>query len=204
MVWIVVALVLALAVGPLLWLRPSKRDKLVSRCRQAARRAGLVVELAHVPKLDATASERVSAGGVARDVSIECAAYRLPLPSSIVDAPRWRLLKDPAVRRQARREGNSGDRDGAGVAALRENRYVDGWRMREPPRDAPPAGADYWQRLAAMIDALPGGCVAVEADSRTIAWLGQERVDESDVDAFVADIGAGLTAIAKLHEQVAP
>lgn len=175
--WLVVALVLGLAVGPLLLLLPSKRDKLVGECRQAARRAGLIVEMTRIPKLDATANERVSAGGVARDASIECAAYRLPLAPTAGEPPTWRLLRSP-----------------------RENRYLAGWTTLDPPRNAPPAGHDYWRLLAAIVDALPGGCIAVEATPRSIGWLGLERLGDRSAETVVSEIGAGLTAIAKLHE----
>ena len=180
MVSILIVLVLALAVGPILWLLPSKRDKLVGRFRTAARSAGLVVEMTKIPKLDASASERVSAGGKARDASIQCAAYRLPLPPATLDPPRWRLLK-----------------------STRENHYLDGWTTLEPPRNAPPAEDDYWQRLAVIVDALPGGCIGVEATSRSIAWLGRERLDADTVETATANIAAGLAAIAALHEKVA-
>lgn len=179
MVWILIVLALALAIGPILWLLPSKRDKLVSSFRAAARGVGLVVEVTNVPKLDASASERVSAGGKARDASIQCAAYRLPLPPTAHDPPRWRLLK-----------------------STREHRYLEGWTTLEPPRNAPPAEEDYWRRLAVIVDALPGGCIGVEATSRSIAWLGRERLDEGTVGTTVANIAAGLAAIATLHEQM--
>ena len=177
MVWLLVVLVCVLAIGPILWLLPSQRDKHVSRCRAAARRAGLIVEVTSVPKLDAPAAERVSAAGVARDAILECVAYRLPLPVALVDAPRWRLLKSP-----------------------HENRHLSGWTTLTPPSNVPPAGDEYWQRLAAIVNALPGGCVAVEATARSIAWLGLERMGESSVEEAIADIGAGLAAIVELHE----
>lgn len=179
MVWIVIVLVLALAIGPILWLLPSKRDKLVGRFRAVARSRGLVVELTTVPKLDAAAVERVSAGGKARDVTIECAALRLPLSSATADAPRWRLLKSASG-----------------------SRYLEGWTPLDPPHDAPPFEDEYWQRLAALVDALPGGCVGVEATQRSVSWLGREHLDGDAVETVAAQIAAGLEAIAKLHEEL--
>ena len=180
MVWIVIVLVLALAIGPILWLLPSKRDKLVSRFRAVARRRGLVVELVSVPKLDAAAVERVSAGGKARDVTIQCAALRLPLPSATVDVPHWLLLKSASG-----------------------SRYLAGWTPLDPPRNAPPVEDEYWQHLAAIVDVLPGGCVGVEATQRSVSWLGREHFDGEAVETVVAQIAAGLEAIAKLHEELA-
>ena len=178
-VWIVIVLVSALAIGPILWLLPSKRDKLVSRFRAVARRRGLVVELVSVPKLDAAAVEHVSAGGKARDVTIQCAALRLPLPSATAEAPCWRLLKSAG-----------------------ESRHLEGWAVLDAVR-TPPIEDEYWQRVAAIVDALPGGCVGVEATQRSVSWLGREHFDGEAVETVVAQIAAGLEAIAKLHEELA-
>ena len=95
-------LAIVVAAGPILWLLPSKRDKRLAELRAAARRAGLVVEIVAVPKLDADASERVSAGGVARHATIDCAAYRLPLPRPLTAAPHWQLLKSARENRHLR------------------------------------------------------------------------------------------------------
>ena len=174
MVWIIVALVLTVVIGPVFWLMPSKRDRRVAELRVAARRAGLVVEMVAVPKVDAPAHERVSAGGAPRNPSIDCAAYRLLLPKPLRGAPCWRLLKSEG-------EGDSG------------------WTVQQPARNLPAPLADYWQRIDAVVDALPGGCVGVEAEERAIAWLGKEQLGERSPQALVDEIRAGLEAIAENH-----
>ena len=93
MVWIVIALVLIAAVGPVFYLMPTKASRRQAALRTAARQAGLVVEIASVPKPDAQAAELVSSGGEPRDAKIDCAAYRLPLARRLVQAPRWMLLR---------------------------------------------------------------------------------------------------------------
>ena len=172
MVWIIVALVLAVVIGPVFWLLPSKRDRRVAELRVAARRAGLVVEMVALPKVDAPAHERVSAGGTVRNPSIHCAAYRLLLPKPLHGAPCWRLLKS---------EGE------------------EGWACQHPARNLPAPLGDYWQRIGAVVDALPGGCVGVEAKEQAIAWLGKEWLGEHSPPALVEDIRAGLEAIAENH-----
>ncbi len=177
--WIIVAVVLAAAVGPLLWLLPSKRDRRLSELRTAARSAGLIVEVASVPKLDARAEERVTAGGAERLPSVSCAAYALALPAPLPDAPLWRLLKSE-----------------------RENRYLSGWTTLSPPKQTPTPAEGYWRTIQPILDAMPGGCVAVEAGSRRIAWLGTERIGEDAAETIVADIHSGLSAIAELHREL--
>lgn len=180
MAWIVIALVLAVAIGPLLWLLPSKRDKRIGELRAAARRAGLVVETTAVPKVDAGAEERVSSGGVARAARLDCAAYRLLLPKPLLGAPCWRLLK-----------------------AQQENRFVAGWTTLRPPRNVPVPSEDYWQRIGALVDGLPGGCVGVDAGEHAIVWLGTEQPTDASAEAFVEDVHARLQAIADFHGALA-
>lgn len=180
MVWIVIAAILIAAIGPLFWLLPSRRERQQAAWRAAARAEGLIVELASVTKLDATAAERVTAGGERRAARRQCAAYRLPLLPPIEAAPRWLLLKSPC-----------------------ENRYLPGWTTPHPPTALPKPAAEYWQALEPLLAALPGGCIGVEANTRTISWLGLETADADDPATAAAAIATGLAAIAALHRQVA-
>jgi len=179
MVWIVIALILVAAVGPVFYLMPSKASRRQAALRTAARRAGLVVEVASVPKLDADAAERVSSGGVPRDASIDCAVYRLPLARRLAEAPRWMLVK-----------------------SSRENRFLDGWTTLTPPVSLPVEGPAYWREVAGIVDALPGNCVAVEAGRQAVSWYGTERVGGTDPDTLAQGIRDGLERLAKVHERI--
>ena len=106
-------------------------------------------------------------------------AYRLPLLPPAFAAPQWRLLKSE-----------------------REPCCLPGWMAPKPPVGAPTPAADYWRQLGPLLDALPGGCIAVEATTRTVSWFGLEAGGEEDAAASVAAIAAGLHAIAALHRQV--
>jgi len=177
-VWIIIAVVVVLALGPLFWLLPSQRDRHLGELRTRARREGLVVEVTSLPKVDAAPEERVSSGGKAREPKVSCAAYRLALPRRLTQAPRWLLLKSE-----------------------RENRYIQGWTTLAPPIDVPPA-QDYWREIGSIVRALPGGCVGVEADDRRVTWYGRERLEGTDADTLVTGIRTGLEAIGKLHSRL--
>ena len=179
MVWIVIALILIAAVGPVFYLMPSKASRRQAALRTAARQAGLVVEVASVPKPDAAAAELVSSGGEPRDAKIDCAAYRLPLARRLAQAPRWMLLK-------------SG----------RENRFLAGWTTLTPPVGVPVEREAYWREVAAIVDVLPGSCVAVEAGAQTVSWYGRERIGDADPDALVLAIRYGLLSLAEIHERI--
>lgn len=186
MTWAIVALALVGVVGPLFWLLPSKRQRQVGALRAAARGAGLVVELASVPKQGAKPHERVSAGGVPKEAKILCAAYRLALLERLPAAPRWFLLKAA----------------GGDHAADARPAPIGGWMLRASASSVPKSPA-YWRRVAAIVNALPAGCVAVEADDVQVAWYGRERAGDLAVDAAVAAIHRGLTALAALHRECA-
>ena len=179
MVWIVIALVLIAAVGPVFYLMPTKASRRQAALRTAARQAGLVVEIASVPKPDAQAAELVSSGGEPRDAKIDCAAYRLPLARRLVQAPRWMLLR-----------------------SARENRFLAGWTTLTPPVAVPVERAAYWREVAAIVDALPGSCVAVEAAAQTVSWYGRERIGDASPDALAQEIRDGLMSLARLHERI--
>lgn len=176
MIWLLIALVVALAIGPILWLRPKPRERAVAALRTAAREAGLTVSVAHVPQLDASAQERVSAGGRDRVPTIECASYRLLAPGQLEDAPRWTLYR-----------------------SKHESRHLPGWTTLAPPRQLPPQSEAYWHRVAAIVDGLPGGCLAVEAGADGVAWMGRERLGDAGAEAVVSEILGRLETLRDLH-----
>ncbi len=94
MSWMLIALVLLVAFGPILWLVPSRRDKRLSALRARARSEGLMVEIRRIPKPDPAPEDRVSAGGRIREPVIACAAYGLALQSKLRYLPTWRLVRE--------------------------------------------------------------------------------------------------------------
>lgn len=93
MTWLIIGLVLLAAFGPIMWLRPSKKDKRLMLLREQARREGLVVGIETIPKLGASPEEIVSAGGAARNPTLACASYGRMLGTKVRLGPRYRLLR---------------------------------------------------------------------------------------------------------------
>ena len=184
MVWIIVGVILIAAFGPIFYLRPSPRDKQVAKARAAARQGGLIVEMGRLPKLDATAPEKVSAGGVARDASFEVATYRLRLPRSAVEPPIWKMVKCPVDV-----EPLVGDR-------------VDGYRMLAVPKNVPDQASEYWSRVAALTRQAPDGTRGLEAHLEAVRWMGHEAQGEVDAEDFVHEVVEFLKAWAHLHAEV--
>lgn len=180
MVWIVIIAVLAVAIGPILWLLPSRRQRQLEKWRTLARQYGLVVEHASIEQTDAPPEERVSAGGVPRPAQRQCMAYRLPLQPPLDAAPRWRLVKSQPGSTE-----------------------LSGWQLPTPPPQLPMPPADYWPQLRPLLDALPGGCIGVEATARAISWLGLETAEDDAIDTTVVQIRDGLAAIGALQRELA-
>lgn len=180
MVWLIVALGLLVAFGPIVWLMPSRRDRQLAKLREAARRAGLVVELVRVPTLDARPEERVSAGGVARDAQRACTAYRLPVHGVDEGAPGWFLLRDAAAANPLR-----------------------GWTRHpeRPARRLPSDAGPYWTRVGRAVAGLEERCLALECTPATVTWYWLENAGQRGPAEVVSDIAACLHALAALQRE---
>ncbi len=175
MAWIVVALALILAFGPMLYLLPTRKDRRLAAMRMTARRLGLVVELKPVRKLDAAADERVSAGGIARSPVHQSVAYRLPLRKALSHIGPWRLLRSQRG----------------------------GWQFDvEFPV---PGEADFLKALPPLEGLLPDDVVAVECVGRDLScyWLEQFPADGETVGALGATLSALAEQLIAKDEEIA-
>lgn len=172
MSWWLIALLLLAAFGPVLWIMPSRRDRLLARLRSGARQRGLLVELTTLPDPGAPPEARVSAGGKLRHPTIACTAYRHPLPRAARYAPRWRLL-----------------------ASAADEGPVEGWSF-----DGTPEGdADYWRRTGELLKTLPHGMLGVEFDRNHVSLYWRERLEADQVETVLDALAAALNALADWH-----
>ena len=93
--WLIIALVLVIAIGPVMYLLPSKKDKRLSALREQARKLGLNVRITHVRKLDPTGPERVSSAGEQLDPKVNCVAYSRSVRANLVAFQDLQLIKVP-------------------------------------------------------------------------------------------------------------
>tara|TARA_A100001037_G_scaffold151989_1_gene137215 strand:+ start:76 stop:615 length:540 start_codon:yes stop_codon:yes gene_type:complete len=95
MEWILILTVLIIGFGPILWLRPSKKDRRLSAIRTAARGQDFIVQKGSLLKLNPDPTERVSAGGQSRFPIVECMVYSRVSKTNIkMDKQRFRRPKD--------------------------------------------------------------------------------------------------------------
>lgn len=181
MIWVVILLILLVAFGPLLWLRPSPRERRLGKLRQQAYREGLRVELRRLPRANPAAEERVTAGGRALDLSQECAAYLKPLTRRLRMLPAWRLL-----------------REGDGMAAF------PGWAFEAGARPDHPRLQAALAAVATVVADLPDDVIAVECEPGNVAayWVEGPGSTPDRVSGLAAKLGVAAAALEELDRQL--
>jgi hypothetical protein len=163
MVWLLIIVILLVAFGPILWLRPSPRDRRLTALRAQARKDGLRVEMRRYPHLDRAPEERVTAGGKPLESVRECAVYLQPLDPKLRHLPGWRIL-----------------RAAEGLPAW------PGWvfEIGTKPRD--PQLQRMLDALALVVERLPGDVVGLECDPLNLGiyWLERPGNGPAEVTAL--------------------
>jgi hypothetical protein len=98
--WLIAIFVIAMVVGPIMYLKPTGKEKRLSGLRLAARVAGLNVKLATIPRLDPEPADRVSAGGKFKQPGLSCATYQLNFSADVpvnLDVRFLRIPEKPTV-----------------------------------------------------------------------------------------------------------
>ncbi|NKB97681.1 MAG: hypothetical protein GKR90_04150 [Pseudomonadales bacterium] len=160
--WLIAVFVVAMVVGPIMYLKPSEKDKRLSALRLAARNAGLTVKLAAIPRLDPEASDRVSAGGELKQPELSCAAYQLNFDTEVdvsVDVRLLRIPKNPTIP---------------------VTEAFSGWMVD-------PGSTEGWQSIAPKVKTVlnqisagaPDFCIALAVDARFLScyWLERAPAD---------------------------
>jgi hypothetical protein len=117
MTWLIVIVALLIIIGPVMYLLPNRREKDQRSFRDAARAAGLTVELAQLYKIESEPHERVSAGGAIRVPKLPCARYGLPQAQPLSRFPEIHLVRGRTLPWQANPEYPSGG-SGSGKLSL--------------------------------------------------------------------------------------
>jgi hypothetical protein len=160
--WLIIAAVLVLAFGPIMWLLPSKKDRRLTRLRTQGRLEGLNIDIVRVKRLDADPTERVTSGGEVRQPVYTTASYALSFPRKLRHLQPWRILKS--------QNGNDPLPGWVRDTDVKSNRQQDG--MRE----------DVLPDLTSHLADLPDDIVAVELSERSLIcyWLELAPADAAD------------------------
>ncbi len=184
-VWLIILAVLALAVGPILYLLPSAQDRFLAGLRQHARQLGFSMQLQRLGKLNPTAEERVSASGQQRAPVVECMRYQWLVREPIhapLDIVLRRLPDSATVSVQKIIPG-------WGVAKSGERRTADHTGLLEIAQHP-----ELQQSLFECVRNLPDAVLAVgiEARSVSIYWQEQAAVPRSADEKARLAVGKSL------------
>jgi hypothetical protein len=171
--------VLLLAIAPLMWVLPSRRERELAALRESARKLGFTLQVTEVDHPSPAAEERVSASGRTRRPMLPCVAYRLPrvvAPAPVGHARGRGDEDDPEVEEavQVAPRTRVTRRVGARAAGLPED-----WRL-DDGFDAPDAV------LCALLPSLGPDVLAVESTGSTVAVYWTERGGEARLQALTA------------------
>ena len=146
-----------------MYLKPSAKDKRLVALRSRARLLGLTVTIEFIPKLNASADERVTSGGEVKDPRLSVAAYKLPRGEDARDIPSIQLL-----------------RMGSDVT-LPVRDVFNGWAISEGEIQSTTVQRE---AFAHWLDSLPESIVGVHIDRRfvTCFWREPPGTQEDDVD----------------------
>ena len=183
MTWLIIFLVLAVAIGPVLYFLPNARDKRLTALREQARKLGLTVQITSIPKLDPAAHERVSAGAKTLRPRRVCTAYKVSVGQNLADVEALLLLKLPEN------------------PTVLVNEVVPGWALDDDSSES------FWRsyaatdeakgQLSAALASLPEDALAVAVDKRFVScyWLEKSSPESTVVselrkvlDALRADL----------------
>lgn len=181
MVWLIIALILIVAIGPLFWLMPSRRDRRLAALRQRAYQSGMRVDLRRLPAHDVAPEERVTAGGRPLDTSRELAAYLMPFPQRLRELPSWRVMRGG---------------EGAEAAA--------GWRFEPGKRPDHPQLRAVLDEIDGFLGGLPDDVAAVECEPHALAayWREGPGTTPDRVDDLAARLRAAASALAELDRRL--
>ena len=165
LIWLIIIVVLTIAIGPILYLLPTAKDKRLAGLRETARQLGLHVKITFLPKLDPRAAERVNSAGAERMTTIACAGYQLPVGKRL-DASGFVLRRLPSASTRLVHE------------------VIKGWgTLDSKERDQLRGRTALLGMLAQIVSKLPQDALGLGYDDRSVVcyWTEASGADEATV-----------------------
>jgi hypothetical protein len=179
--WIIIIVILLVAFGPLMWLRPSARERRLSKLRQQAYQDGMRVELRRLTPQDPAPEDRVTASGRERTLTVDAPAYIYPFPGRLRMLPKWRILR-----------GHDG------------SPAYPGWVFEPGKRPDHPQLGPLLELLEPVVQPLPDDVVALECDPQNLAayWLEGPGTTPARVTDLAGRLAAGARVIVDLDQRL--
>ena len=145
--------ILALAIAPLFWAMPSRRERQLAALRTMARKDGFSLQLTEIDHPDPSAEMQVSAGGKQRRPMQACVAYRLQRPPTSTET-QSATHAARSERSNAAARNDAGGEDAARDDALRADA---GWDNAGGADVQAMARSRLVRRVGVHVDLLPVG-----------------------------------------------
>tara|TARA_B100000959_G_C14733767_1_gene522109 strand:+ start:61 stop:612 length:552 start_codon:yes stop_codon:yes gene_type:complete len=178
--WIIAVFVVALVLGPVMYLKPTAKENRLAALRLAARKAGLTVKLDSIPTFDPEPAERVSAGGEVRQTMRSCAAYQRGITFSEPMPIQFRALRMPPTPTVPVNEVHPGWALDPGLHGSFENKVGQG--------------------IYGLLDTVPTFCVGFSVDARFLScyWFEQAQEGGTELDEIATFLESAESEIATL------
>lgn len=164
--WLIAIFVVALVIGPLMYIKPTNKEKRISALRLAARSAGLNVKLSSLPVLDPELTERVTAGGEVKQPEKSCVAYQKSVSGDATVTLELLFLRVP-------------DSPTVPVEIV-----FDGWAIHTGTDVWPDVDASVRSTIESILNKAPEVCIGLGIDARFLScyWLENGPEDGPEVN----------------------
>ena len=159
--------ILALAIAPLFWAMPSRRERQLAALRTMARKDGFSLQLTEIDHPDPSAEMQVSAGGKQRRPMQACVAYRLQRPPTSTET-QSATHAERSERSNAAVRNDAGGADAARDDSLREDA---GWDNAGGADVQAMARSRLERRVGVQVDVLPVGWQLAAGFEPADRWL---------------------------------
>ena len=177
--YILISVVFVIVFGGIASILPSRHERQLGTLRVAARKLDLEISLVQIADVNASLSDRVTAGGIKQDPKKRCVAWSKRYPDKFAAIPEW--------------INYASDQDEP--AQLK-------WRLSTEDQERSNLPHSYWLEVSRITAQLPAHCIALECTHTEIRWLGYESLT-STADEFIQAMVQGLDALMQLNISVA-
>ena len=175
--WLIVTLGVLIAFGGIVYVLPSRNDRLRGNARLRARRVGMTVSSSTIPNLNAANVEKVTAGGRRRNPTHLGFVYFKNYLDDLDNLPNWQIVPN-----------------------MDSTHPIAGWTLQPFVVDEVfHLDNEYWRAIEDLCASAPRRCLGIRCNEIGVAWIGVEDLREHDVEGFVDDVEGFLDRLADLN-----
>ena len=173
--YILISMVFLGVFGGVVSILPSRRARAIGNLRITARKYGIETSVVQIADMNASLSDRVTAGGIRREPKIRCIAWSKRYSDEFSSVPEW-------ITYALKQKDPSGSN----------------WQLHTMPEKTNKLTDDYWQEVSRIKTCFPERCIALECTRSEVRWLGYESISTTS-DEFLQAMLKGLDELTQLN-----